>query len=206
MLIIGIAGGAGSGKTTVVKKIAERLPKDSVAIISQDAYYCDGSHLPMEERQKINFDHPDSIEFDLIVEHLRKLQAGESIKQPVYSYVTCTRMNETVEIKPKEVIIIEGILVLTHTELRNMMNLKIFVDAEADERLMRVIKRDIRERGRDTEQILNRYVATVKPMHLQFIEPTKRYADLIVPQGGKNYVAIDILSRYILHNLTNKNY
>ena len=205
MLIIGIAGGTGSGKTTVVKKIAERLPENAVAILSQDAYYYDGSHLPMEERQKINFDHPDSIEFDLIVDHLLKLKANETIYQPVYSYVTCTRLNETVEIKPKEVIIIEGILILTNPQLREMMDLKVFVDAEADERLMRVIKRDIKERGRTTEQVLNRYIATVKPMHLQFIEPTKRYADLIVPQGGKNRVAIDILSKYILHNLSNKN-
>jgi len=205
MLIIGIAGGTGSGKTTVVKKIAERLPENAVAILSQDAYYYDGSHLPMEERQKINFDHPDSIEFDLIVDHLQKLKANETIYQPVYSYVTCTRLNETVEIKPKEVIIIEGILILTNPQLREMMDLKVFVDAEADERLMRVIKRDIKERGRTTEQVLNRYIATVKPMHLQFIEPTKRYADLIVPQGGKNRVAIDILSKYILHNLSNKN-
>jgi len=205
MLIIGIAGGTGSGKTTVVKKIAERLPENAVAIISQDAYYYDGSHLPIEERQKINFDHPDSIEFDLIINHLSKLQAGETINQPLYSYVTCTRSDETVVIKPKEVIIIEGILILTNPQLRDMMDLKVFVDAEADERLMRVIKRDIRERGRTTEQVLERYNATVKPMHLQFIEPTKRYADLIVPQGGKNRVAIDILSKYILHNLTNKN-
>ena len=201
MLIIGIAGGAGSGKTTVVKKILERLPKNVTAILSQDAYYHDGSHLPIEERQKINFDHPDSVEFDLIIQHLHLLRAGETIYQPVYSYVTCTRSEKTTKIEPKKVIIIEGILVLTHPELRNMMDLKIFVDAEADERLMRVINRDIHERGRNTEQIIDRYIATVKPMHLQFIEPTKRYADLIVPQGGKNIVAVDILSKYILHNL-----
>ena len=205
MLIIGIAGGAGSGKTTVVKKIVSRLPRNSAAILSQDAYYYDGSHLQMEERQKINFDHPDSIEFTLLTEHLNKLKAGETIYQPVYSYVSCTRLEETIEILPKEVIIIEGILVLTNPGLRSMMDLKIFVDAEADDRLIRVIHRDIKERGRDTNQILERYEATVKPMHFQFIEPTKRYADLIVPQGGNNHVAIDILSRYILHNLTEKN-
>jgi uridine kinase len=205
MLIIGIAGGAGSGKTTVVKKVLERLPENSTAILSQDAYYYDGSHLPLNERQKMNFDHPDSVEFDLIVEHLCQLRAGKTVSQPVYSYVTCIRSDETIKVEPKEVVIIEGILVLTHHELRNMMNLKIFVDTEADERLMRVINRDIQERGRDIEQILKRYNATVKPMHLQFIEPTKRYADLIVPQGGNNRVAIDILSKYILHNLTDKN-
>jgi uridine kinase len=204
MLIIGIAGGAGSGKTTVVKKILERLPKNATAILSQDAYYYDGSHLPMEERQKMNFDHPDSVEFDLIVKHLNILKTGEALYHPVYSYVTCARSEKKKKIEPRKVIIIDGILVLTHPELRHMMDLKIFVDTEADERLMRVINRDIQERGRTTEQILDRYIATVKPMHLQFIEPTKRYADLIVPQGGKNRVAIDILSRYILHNLTDK--
>jgi len=206
MLIIGIAGGAGSGKTTVVKKILERLPKDAAAIISQDAYYYDGSHLPLEERQKMNFDHPDSVEFDLIINHLSRLQNGETVNQPVYSYVTCTRSNETIKIEPQKVVIIEGIMVLTHPKLRKMMDLKIFVDTEADERLIRVIHRDIHERGRDTQQILERYIATVKPMHLQFIEPTKRFADLIVPLGGDNSVAIDILSRYILHKLTDKNY
>ncbi|MCL2072815.1 MAG: uridine kinase [Marinilabiliaceae bacterium] len=204
MLIIGIAGGAGSGKTTVVNKVVDRIPVDTAAILSQDAYYCDGSHLPMKERQRMNFDHPDSVEFDLLVNHLCKLKAGETIYQPVYSYVSYTRQEETIEIKPKEVIIIEGILVLTHQALRSMMDLKIFVDAEADDRLIRVIHRDIKERGRDTNQILQRYQATVKPMHFQFIEPSKRYADLIVPQGGNNHVAIDILSRYILHNINDK--
>jgi uridine kinase len=204
MLIIGIAGGAGSGKTTVVKKILERLPKDATAILSQDAYYYDAWHLPIEERQKINFDHPDSVEFDLMIQHLNILKTGTSIQQPIYSYLTCTRSNETLKIEPQKVIIVEGILVLTHPELRNMMNLKIFVDAEADERLIRVINRDMHKRGRNIEQIIDRYTATVKPMHLQFIEPAKRYADLIVPHGGKNSVAIDILSKYILHNLTDK--
>ena len=201
MLIIGIAGGAGSGKTTVVRKIIERLPKDAVAVLEQDAYYRDSSHLPMEERQLINFDHPDSVEFDLLFNHLCKLREGEAIEQPVYSYSDYARMKETVKVEPKQIIIVEGILSLSQPYLREIMGLKVFVDAEADDRLIRVIHRDVLKRGRNVEQILQRYEATVKPMHLQFIEPTKRYADLIIPQGGKNHVAIDILSSSILHKI-----
>ena len=201
MLIIGIAGGAGSGKTTVVRKLIERLPNDVVAVIEQDAYYRDSSHLPMEERQQINFDHPDSVEFDLLFNHLCKLGKGEAIEQPVYSYSEYSRMGETVKVEPKQIIIVEGILVLTQPFLRDIMGLKVFVDAEADDRLIRVIHRDVLKRGRNVDQILQRYEATVKPMHLQFIEPTKRYADLIIPQGGKNHVAIDILSSSILHKI-----
>ena len=204
MLIIGIAGGAGSGKTTVVKKIIERLPKDAVAVLEQDAYYRDSSHLPMEERQLINFDHPESVEFDLLFNHLYKLSEGETIEQPVYSYSDYARMKETVKVEPKPIIIVEGILVLSQPYLREIMGLKVFVDAEADDRLIRVIHRDVFKRGRNVDQILQRYEATVKPMHLQFIEPTKRYADLIVPQGGKNHVAIDILSTSILHKISDK--
>jgi len=203
MLIIGIAGGTGSGKTTVVRKIIEQLPADQVAVLPQDSYYKDSSHLPMDVRQKINFDHPDAIEFDLLVSHIRQLQLGRAIEQPVYSYLTCTRQPQTVRMMPREVIIVEGILVLTHPELRRLMNLKVFVDADPDDRLMRVIQRDMEERGRTVEKVLKRYEETVKPMHLQFIEPTKRYADLIVPQGGNNHVAIDILAQYILRNLKN---
>jgi len=201
MLIIGIAGGTGSGKTTVVRKIIERLPKGEVAVLPQDSYYRDSSHLPLEERQKINFDHPNSIEFELLQEHLKQLKRGSSIDQPIYSYLTCTRSEETIPVQPTEVVIIEGILALTQPELRDLMDIKVFVDCDADDRLNRVIKRDIIERGRSVEMVLNRYEDTLKPMHLQFIEPTKRYADIIVPQGGNNHVAIDILTQFIQKNL-----
>ena len=201
MLIVGIAGGTGSGKTTVVRKIIERLPPEEVAVLPQDAYYRDNSHLPLEERQEINFDHPASIEFPLLVDHLRQLKAGRPIQRPVYSYLTCTRAEETVPIEPKHVILVEGILILTDEELRNEMDIKVYVDADADDRLSRVIQRDIRERGRSVEKVLERYDKTVKPMHLQFIEPTKRYADIIVPQGGNNEVAINILTSIIEKNL-----
>jgi len=202
MLVIGIAGGTGSGKTTVVRKIMEKLPAEEVAILPQDSYYRDNGHLPLEERQKINFDHPDAIEFDLLVEHIRKLKANQPVEQPIYSYLSCLRSEETISVKPTKVVIVEGILVLTHPGLRKLMDLKVFVDAEADDRLMRVIQRDIEERGRTVEKVLNRYQKTVKPMHLQFIEPCKRYADLIVPQGGENHVAIDILTQFIQRNLS----
>jgi uridine kinase len=201
MLIVGIAGGTGSGKTTVVRKIIDRLPPDEVAILPQDAYYKDNSHLPLEERQEINFDHPSSIEFPLLVRHLRMLKAGQLIQRPVYSYLSCTRAAETVPIEPKHVILVEGILILTDEELRNEIDIKVYVDADADDRLSRVIQRDIRERGRSVEKVLERYDKTVKPMHLQFIEPTKRYADIIVPQGGNNEVAINILTTIIEKNL-----
>ncbi|MGC9150239.1 MAG: uridine kinase [Microbacter sp.] len=201
MLTIGIAGGTGSGKSTVVRKIIERLPLNEVVLLPQDSYYYDSAHIPPEDRLKINFDHPESIEFTLLIEHLQKLKQGESIQQPIYSYVTCTRSKETITIFPKEVIIIEGILVLTNVELRQQMDLKVFVDTDADDRLIRVIKRDMNERGRDVSTIIERYQRTVKPMHEQFIEPTKRFADLIVPQGGSNEIAIDILSMFIQNNL-----
>ena len=201
MLIIGIAGGTGSGKTTVVRKIIERLPMGEVVILPQDSYYRDSSHLPLEKRLEINFDHPDSIEFELLVEHLKELKKGKTIEQPVYSYLTCTRSSETITVKPCHVIIVEGILVLTNPELREMMDLKVFVDADADDRLIRVINRDIIERGRSINKVMERYERTVKPMHLQFIEPSKRFADLIIPQGGNNHIAIDILTKYIENNL-----
>lgn len=197
MLIVGIAGGTGSGKTTVVKKIMQELPADEVAILPQDSYYKDNSHLPMEERQEMNFDHPASVEFNLLIKHLEELKKGNSIQQPIYSYLTCTRAEETIKVEPKKVVIIEGILVLTNAKLRDLMNIKVFVDADADDRLSRVITRDIIERGRSVNKVLERYEKTVKPMHLQFIEPTKRYADIIIPQGGNNKVAIDILTTII---------
>ena len=192
MLIIGIAGGTGSGKTTVVNKIMEMIP-GGVAVIPQDSYYKDNSHLPMEQRLELNFDHPDSIDFDLLVKHIRELRKGQTVEQPIYSYLTCSRAKETIPVQPAQVIIIEGILIYTCAELRKSLDIKVFVDADADDRLSRVITRDILERGRSVDKVLKRYEAVVKPMHLQFIEPTKRYADIIVPQGGHNQVAVDIL-------------
>ncbi|MGI5913563.1 MAG: uridine kinase [Bacteroidales bacterium] len=193
MLIIGITGGTGSGKTTVVNQLLGYFKKNEVVVIPQDAYYRDNSQIPLEERQKINFDHPDSLEFSLLVDHLNRLRRGEAIEMPIYSYLTCLRAKETVTVKPAHVAIVEGILILADPTLREMFDIKVFVDADADDRLERVIKRDIAERGRDVFQVLERYQETVKPSHLQFIEPTKRYADLIIPFGGENRVAIEVL-------------
>jgi len=201
MLIIGIAGGSGSGKSTVVKKITKLLPKDSVLVIPQDAYYKDNGHLPPEDRSKINFDHPSSIEFNLLIRHLDQLREGKSVEMPIYSYLTCARAKETIPIHPKAVLIVEGILILTNPRMRERMDIKVFVDADDDDRLMRVIRRDIEERGRSFIQVLDHYEKFVKPMHLLFIEPSKRYADIIVPLGGTNKVAIDILSSKILQQL-----
>ena len=201
MLIIGIAGGSGSGKTTVVKKIVEELPFHSVAVVSQDSYYYDNGHLSQEEKGKINFDHPNSIEFDLLIEHVNRLQKGETIPMPIYSYVTCARAKENIPVDPHPVIIVEGILIYTNQILRNMLDIKLFVDTDGDDRLMRIIRRDIQERGRNYNDALNHYDRFVKPMHQQFIEPTKRYADVIIPQGGKNRVAIDMVVSRIKMNL-----
>jgi uridine kinase len=201
MLIIGICGGTGSGKTTVVNKILDILPENQVAILSQDSYYKDNSSLSIEERKSVNFDHPDAIEFDLLLNHINELKKGHTIQKPIYSYITCTRSAETIPVESKDVILIEGILLFTDERIRNICNIKVFVDAPADERLMRVIKRDTVERGRDIEQTLKRYLDTVKPMHEQFIEPTKRFADIIVPLGGENTVAINILANTIRQKL-----
>lgn len=206
MLVIGIAGGSGSGKTTVVSAITKKL-KERVVVIPQDSYYKDSSHLPLEERQKINFDHPDAIDFKLLCSQLKELKAGKAIQQPVYSYLTCSRSKtETITVTPADVIIIEGILIFTCKELRDQMDIKLFVDADDDDRLMRVMSRDIIERGKTVETVIERYTKTVKPMYLQFIEPSKRYADVIIPQGGHNKVAIDIISATIeksLHKMQN---
>ena len=197
MLVIGIAGGSGSGKTTVVNAIVSQL-KDRVVVIPQDSYYKDSSHLPLEERQQINFDHPDAIDFELLSNQLADLKAGKSVEQPVYSYITCSRSKEeTITVNPADVIIIDGILVFTCKELRDQMDIKLFVDADDDDRLMRVMARDIIERGKTVETVIERYTKTVKPMYLQFIEPSKRYADIIIPQGGHNKVAIDVISATI---------
>jgi uridine kinase len=201
MLIVGIAGGTGSGKTTVVKKVIERFPNDEVVVIPQDAYYKDNGHIPLQERQLINFDHPDSLEFSLLIEHLEELKKGKSIEMPVYSYLTCLRSKETITVKPAMVVLVEGILILTDPGLRNMFDIKVFVDADADDRLGRVIQRDIVERGRSVLMVLERYHATVKPSHLQFIEPSKRYADIIIPGGGENQVGIEVLISIIEKHL-----
>ena len=201
MIIIGIAGGTGSGKTTVVRKIVYSLPKGEVVVLPQDSYYKDSSHVPVEERQNINFDHPNAFDWELLTSQIAQLKQGRAIEQPTYSYLTCTRQPETIHIEPKNVIIVEGILALCDPDLRSQMDLKIFVDADSDERLIRVISRDIVERGRTAEDVMKRYTKVLKPMHLQFIEPTKRYADLIIPEGGNNKIAIDIITMFVEKHL-----
>lgn len=197
MLIIGIAGGTGSGKTTVVNKILNSFPAGEVAVIPQDSYYKDSSHIPPKERSKINFDEPAAIEWTLLADHIERLRRGESIDMPTYSYLTCTRQEETVHVEPRDVVIVEGILVLNSPELRDMLDVKVFVDADADDRLIRVIARDCISRGRTPQMVIDRYQDVLKPMHCQYIEPSKRFADIIVPQGGSNTVAITLLTDYI---------
>jgi uridine kinase len=197
MLVIGIAGGTGSGKTTVVHQIMNELPETEVGIISQDSYYKATHNLEYEERKLINFDHPRAIDFELLVNHLKDLKAGKTIEQPVYSFVTHNRTPDTVSTRPRKVIIVEGILILTNPELRELFDIKIYVHADSDERLIRRLKRDIAERGRDMEEVLNRYQNTLKPMHQQFIEPTKAFADIIIPNDKYNTVAIDIVRTVI---------
>lgn len=204
MLIIGIAGGSGSGKTTVVKAITDQL-KEKVVVIPQDSYYKDLSHLTEQEKRDHNFDHPDSIDFDLLCQQLKELKEGKTIEQPIYSYITCGRSkDETLTVKPADVIIVEGILIYTCAKLRKQMDIKLFVDADDDDRLMRVMSRDIVERGKTVDWVIERYTRTVKPMYLQFIEPSKRYADIIIPQGGHNHVAIEMISARIEKDLTEK--
>lgn len=202
MLIIGIAGGTGSGKTTVVNQITEELKHEEVDVISQDSYYQDTSHLSFEDRKKINFDHPKSIDFELLAEHLKELRSGNNIQQPVYSFKEHNRTGETIVIKPRKVVIVEGILILTHPEIRELFDIKIYVHADSDERLIRRLKRDIAERGRDLEEVLWRYQTTLKPMHQQFIEPTKEFADIIIPTNRYNTVAVDIVQTIIKDRLT----
>ena len=201
MIIIGIAGGTGSGKTTVVNKIVEALPEGSVAVIPQDSYYNDQSNLPLEVRKQTNFDHPNAFDWPLFSHQIEELKAGRAIEQPTYSYITCTRLSETVHVEPKDVIIVEGIMSLYDKTLRDQMDLKIFVDAGADERLLRVIVRDKAERGHPLEMLISKYRNVLKPMHDEFIEPTKQYADIIIPNGGNNEQAIQMLSRFILGQL-----
>ena len=197
MLIIGIAGGTGSGKTTVVKRIMEKLDKDEVVLLPLDSYYKDSSHVPPEKRQQINFDHPNAFDWDLLRSHIAMLKEGKSIEQPIYDYLTCTRQPETIHIEPKNVIIFEGIMSLYDKDIRDMMDLKIFVEADPDERLIRNIERDVVSRGRTYQAVMERYTRVLKPMHEQFIEPTKKFADLIVPWGGDNRTGIHILKTYI---------
>lgn len=197
MIIIGIGGGTGSGKTTVVRKIIESLPDNSVAVIPQDSYYNDQSDLPLEVRKQTNFDHPDAFEWPLLAHQIEELRHGHSIEQPTYSYITCTRLSETVHVEPKDVIIVEGIMALYDKKLRDLMDLKIFVDAGADERLLRVIVRDIAERGHPLEMLIGKYRNVLKPMHDEFIEPTKQFADIIIPNGGNNDKAIAMMQMYI---------
>jgi uridine kinase len=202
MLIIGIAGGTGCGKTTVVNQILNELPEGEVGIISQDSYYMDTTHLSYDERVKINFDHPRSIDFELLEEHLRELKAGNAIEQPVYSFVKHNRTGDTIKTNPRKVIIVEGILILTNPELRKIFDIKIFVHADSDERLIRRLKRDITERGRDINEVLTRYQTTLKPMHQQFIEPMKEYADIIIPNNKYNTVAVNIVKTIINEKLS----
>ena len=197
MFIIGIAGGTGSGKSTLVKRVSDNLSSQDVTVITQDSYYRDNSHIPPEQRQNINFDHTDSIEFSLLEDHILMLRKGEAIQQPVYSFITCTRSKETIRVEPKKLVILEGILIFNCEPLRNMMDLKIFVDADPDDRLIRIINRDIQERGRTLEMVLERYEKTVKPMHLLYVEPTKQFADIIIPHVGDGTTVINIIKALI---------
>ena len=201
MLVLGIAGGTGSGKTTVVNQIIKHFPSDQVCIISQDSYYKATDNLSYEERTKINFDHPRAIDFELLVQHLKDLKSGKIIEQPVYSFVTHNRTKDTIQTHPRKVVIVEGILIFNNEELRNLFDIKIFVHADTDERLIRRIRRDITERGRDIDEVLNRYQDTLKTMHQQFIEPTKNFADIIIPNDKFNTVAVDIVRTVINERL-----
>jgi len=201
MLIIGIAGGTGSGKTTVVNQILHELPGDEVCVISQDSYYKETNELSYQQRTKINFDHPQAIDFDLLVSHLTDLKNGKIIEQPVYSFITHNRTIDSLITHPRKVIIVEGILIFNSAELRDLFDIKIFVHADTDERLIRRLRRDIEERGRDVNEVITRYKTTLKPMHLQFIEPTKTYADIIIPNDRYNTVAVDIVRTVISQKL-----
>lgn len=196
-MIIGIAGGTGSGKTTVVRKIIESLPEGSVTVVSQDSYYKDSSHMPYEERRAQNFDEPKAFDWQLLFEHLNMLREGKCVDEPVYDYSTCSRLKETNRKEPRKVIILEGIMALVDPSIRAILDMKVFVDADSDERLIRVLRRDVVERGRTVEDLVDRYQRIIKPMHNLHIEPTKAYADIIVPLGGSNSVAIDLLKQYI---------
>lgn len=192
-VVIGVAGGTGSGKTTVAREIYRNFKDKSILMIEQDAYYKDQSHKTMEERVRTNYDHPLAFDNDLLIDHLQKLLTYNKIEKPVYDYANHTRAEEVLVVEPKDVIILEGILILEDERLRNLMDIKLFVDTDADIRIIRRLVRDIEERGRTLDSVINQYTSVVRPMHLQFIEPTKRYADVIIPEGGQNLVAIDLM-------------
>jgi uridine kinase len=202
-LIIGIAGGSGSGKSTVARNVAQALRTESVAFIDMDAYYLNFVDLPIEERRKINWDHPDAFDWPLLIEQLERLAAGEAVEKPVYDFVTHTRSHQAVTIPPADVVVIDGILLFSDARVRDLCDVKVFVDADADIRLIRRIRRDITKRGRLLEEVLEQYLTTVQPMHLQFVEPSKRYADVIVPRGGHNPIAIEMIVAKIQRRLAN---
>ncbi|MGM0900170.1 MAG: uridine kinase [Bacillota bacterium] len=205
-VVIGVAGGSGSGKTSVTKSIYETFKGHSILMLEQDYYYKDQSHLPLEERLKTNYDHPLAFDNDLLIEHLHALLQYEPVEKPVYDYTMHTRSSETIHVEPKDVIILEGILILEDERLRNLMDIKLFVDTDADLRIVRRLLRDIKERGRSMDSVIEQYVNVVRPMHNQFIEPTKRYADIIIPEGGHNYVAIDLMVTKIQTILEQKSF
>jgi uridine kinase len=200
-IVIGIGGGTGSGKTTVAKEVRKHFPEESVVMIHHDSYYLDRGGLPLVERERINYDHPDSFDNELMIGHLEELKNGQAIEKPIYDYESHTRRRETITVRPSRIILLEGILVLAAPELRDLMNIKLYVDTDADERFIRRMKRDIVERGRSVEQVVEQYLKTVRPMHLQFVEPSKRYADVIIPEGGLNLVAVDLIVTKIRHIL-----
>jgi uridine kinase len=202
MFTIGIAGGSGSGKTTLVNAILRRIPVESIAVLAQDAYYKDASHLPLEQRRALNFDHPDSIEWDLMLSDIRKLKSGQAIECPTYSYITCTRLPETIHIEPKKILLIEGILILTQPQICEEMDMRLYLEVEPDNRLSRIIERDMENRGRTAKQVIERYYKTVRPMHEEFIKPSRERADMLVMGGGLNAGAADFISSAILGKLT----
>lgn len=194
MLIIGIAGGTGSGKTTVAERLVDELGTESVVLLSQDSYYMDNRHLSMDERERINYDHPESVDGGLLLQHLRQLRRGEPIDMPQYDFSIHSRMDSAVKVAPKSVIVLEGILLFADPDIREELDIKVFVDTDADVRALRRLMRDIRERGRSVESVCTQYLETVKPMHDAFVEPSKRFADLIIPEGGRNEIAIGVLT------------
>ncbi|MDD6770266.1 MAG: uridine kinase [Inconstantimicrobium porci] len=196
-ILIGITGGTGSGKSTIAKEICDRFDEDCIAMIEQDSYYKCQSNLSMEERCKTNYDHPDAFDNDLLISHLEALINGKIINKPIYDFEAHDRKDETIKVEPRDIIIVEGILVLEDARIRNMLDIKIYVDTDADVRIVRRLLRDIEERGRTVKSVINQYLNVVRPMHLQFTEPTKRYADIIIPEGGENKVAIDVLTANI---------
>jgi len=193
-IIIGVAGGTGSGKTTVSSAILDRVGRDEIAYLQHDSYYRDRSSLPPEERANANFDHPDALESELLAQHLRSLKAGQTVAVPLYDFTTHTRRHETVRVEPRKVILVEGILIFAEKALRDLMDIKVFVDTDADVRFIRRLQRDLSERGRTVESVIRQYTETVRPMHLEFVEPSKRHADIIVPEGGFNVNAIDMIA------------